>query len=109
MNITPIEIQPPTAEDKQNIMSLQRYAQRNGFQHFHRHLLDITGAMHGFSHPVERMADVLGFDGSSLSGYKAIQGRRSCRRAPSLIAPTMFLNCACKPPSMILLPNKGII
>ena len=73
MNITPIEIQPPTAEDKQNIMSLQRYAQRNGFQHFHRHLLDITGAMHGFSHPVEMMAEVLGFDGSSLSGYKAIQ------------------------------------
>ena len=69
------KIEPLKAEDKKDIGALKAYAEKCGFDIVYRVPVDITGAPHGFAHPVEyalKDGKVLGFDGSSLMGYQAI-------------------------------------
>lgn len=68
-------IEPLREDHKKDITSLRDYAEKNGFEFVYRVALDITGAPHGFAHPVGyalQEGRVLGFDGSSLTGYQAI-------------------------------------
>lgn len=78
--VKPIEyegrkIEPLTADDREDAAALAEYAKENGFDFIYRVPLDITGAPQGFAHPTEYALNpdrILGFDGSSLTGYQAI-------------------------------------
>jgi glutamine synthetase len=68
-------IEPLTKDDRKDVASLKAYAVKNGFDIVYRVPVDITGAPHGFAHPTNYALEegkVLGFDGSSLTGYQAI-------------------------------------